>query len=96
MDNFNMHSYQCKNCMIVSVDSDGGTLTLNCLNGYSRARIVFKGVSHISSPVESAGTVIQSIETVNYGNDTTAYVLNFQDSVNRVEIVAKSKEYIEL
>ena len=96
MDSFNMHSYQCKNCMIVSVDSDGGTLNLNCLNGYSRASIVFKGVSHISSSIELAGTVIQSIETVKYGNDTTAYVLNFQDSVNRVEIVAKSKEYIEL
>ena len=96
MDSFNMHSYQCKNCMIVSVDSDGGTLNLNCLNGYSRASIVFKGVSHISSSIELAGTVIQSIETVKYGNDTTAYVLYFQDSVNRVEIVAKSKEYIEL
>lgn len=94
MNDFSMHSYQCKNCMIVDVDSAGSTLTLNCLNGYSKARIVFNGVSHISRPIESAGTVIRNIETIKRGNDTT-YVLNFEDSDNSVEITAKTKEYIE-
>lgn len=89
-----VQDYECFDCEITDFYLDKKDLIFECLNGYSRTKLIFKGILHFPDEMNIIGARIHNISQRSMSDGYTKYLIEFGNGFDNIDIVAKKKEYI--
>lgn len=89
-------SFECANCRIKNYSASEGELTIECANGFSPARIIFRKVLAFDLDEGCIDGVIFGVRKKQTEEGLTVFRLELKNGKKRhIEVVAETMDYTE-